>query len=104
GGVTPVPIPNTEVKPSRADGTSWETARESRSLPDTFCKGPWPRRPGVVRGLRFCTAKLRQLLGFRGGVEFDRAGLSVYSRGGSEPPWLRGPPGPGRAVPARVRR
>ena len=39
GGVTPVPIPNTEVKPSRADGTSRETARESRSLPDTFTEG-----------------------------------------------------------------
>src|SRR5712692_7245742 len=36
GGVTPVPIPNTEVKSSRADGTSRETARESRSLPDSF--------------------------------------------------------------------
>ena len=23
GGVPPVPIPNTEVKPSRADGTAW---------------------------------------------------------------------------------
>ena len=31
---TPVPIPNTEVKPFRADGTWLETARESRSLPD----------------------------------------------------------------------
>ena len=36
GGVTPVPIPNTEVKPSRADGTPRETAWESRSLPDTI--------------------------------------------------------------------
>ncbi len=34
GGVTPVPIPNTEVKLSRADGTPRETAWESRSLPD----------------------------------------------------------------------
>src|SRR5215510_3914198 len=34
GGVTPVPIPNTEVKPSRADGTWQETAWESRSPPD----------------------------------------------------------------------
>jgi hypothetical protein len=33
GGVTPVPIPNTEVKPTRADGTAREAARESRSLP-----------------------------------------------------------------------
>ena len=39
GGVTPVPIPNTEVKPSRADGTPRETAWESRSLPDFF-EGP----------------------------------------------------------------
>ncbi len=30
---TPVPIPNTEVKPATADGTVWETAWESRSLP-----------------------------------------------------------------------
>jgi hypothetical protein len=38
--VTPVPIPNTEVKPFSADGTWWETAWESRSLPDltkTLC-------------------------------------------------------------------
>ena len=31
----PVPIPNTEVKPLRADGTWLETARESRSSPDS---------------------------------------------------------------------
>ena len=34
GGVTPVPIPNTEGKPSCADGTWWETAWESRTPPD----------------------------------------------------------------------
>ena len=33
GGATPVPIPNTEVKSSWADGTAWATAWESRSLP-----------------------------------------------------------------------
>ncbi len=33
GGVTPVPIPNTEVKPSSADGTALETGWESRALP-----------------------------------------------------------------------
>ncbi len=33
-GETPVPIPNTEVKPFSADGTGGETLRESRSLPD----------------------------------------------------------------------
>ena len=31
----PVPIPNTEVKPQHADGTWLETARESRSSPDS---------------------------------------------------------------------
>src|SRR5438105_1751675 len=36
GGVPPVPFPNTEVKPTRADGTARETVWESRSLPD-FC-------------------------------------------------------------------
>jgi HEAT repeats len=33
GGVTPVPIPNTVVKPSRAHGTARVTAWESRSSP-----------------------------------------------------------------------
>jgi hypothetical protein len=33
GRVTPVPIPNTEVKPATADGTACEGAWESRSLP-----------------------------------------------------------------------
>ena len=32
--VTPVPIPNTVVKLCSADGTWWEAARESRSLPE----------------------------------------------------------------------
>ena len=32
-GVTPVPIPNTVVKPFRADDTWWEAAWESRSSP-----------------------------------------------------------------------
>jgi hypothetical protein len=32
-GDTPVPIPNTEVKPFSADGTAWETVWESRSPP-----------------------------------------------------------------------
>ena len=34
--VPPVPIPNTEVKPQHADGTWLETARESRSSPDSI--------------------------------------------------------------------
>ena len=35
----PVPIPNTEVKPQHADGTWLETARESRSSPDSILHG-----------------------------------------------------------------
>ena len=31
--VTPVPIPNTEVKLFSADGTAWETVWESRTSP-----------------------------------------------------------------------
>ena len=34
--VTPVPIPNTEVKPVGADGTARETAWESRKSPGLF--------------------------------------------------------------------
>ena len=37
---TPVPIPNTEVKLLCADGTAWETAWESRSLPKFIFKKP----------------------------------------------------------------
>src|SRR5690606_15789908 len=36
GGATPVPIPNTAVKPSSADGTARATERESRSVPENF--------------------------------------------------------------------
>ena len=35
-GVTPVPIPNTEVKPLSANGTVRETWWESRSLPGFY--------------------------------------------------------------------
>ena len=40
-GETPVPIPNTAVKPFSADGTAWATVWESRTLPRlkfTFAK------------------------------------------------------------------
>ena len=38
GRVTPVPIPNTEVKPAGADGTARVTAWESRKSPGLFKK------------------------------------------------------------------
>src|SRR5882672_10783563 len=52
--VTPVPIPNTEVKPDTADGTAWETVWESRSLPAVI----QTRTPDAhVRSIgRFCCA------------------------------------------------
>ena len=36
GGVTPVPIPNTEVKPSSADYTAAAMQWESKTLPEFF--------------------------------------------------------------------
>ena len=36
GGVTPVPIPNTEVKLTRADGIDTAGYRESRSVPGLY--------------------------------------------------------------------
>ena len=45
---TPVPIPNTAVKPLRADDTAWATAWESRTPPDPFSttakRPPFPGR------------------------------------------------------------
>src|SRR3989442_10163777 len=38
--VTPVPIPNTEVKPLGADGTARATAWESRKPPGLLIEGP----------------------------------------------------------------
>ena len=45
GGATPVPIPNTEVKSSRADGTAGATLWESRTLP-----GFWATNPHRIGG------------------------------------------------------
>ena len=47
-GVTPVPIPNTEVKPCCADDTAWETVWESRSSPKLFCNGPVSNEAGFL--------------------------------------------------------
>jgi hypothetical protein len=48
GGATPVPIPNTAVKPSRADGTALVTAWESRSPPGLETTMPGLISPGIV--------------------------------------------------------
>lgn len=46
GGVTPVPIPNTAVKPSRADDTAPERVWESRMSPE-FQKPPRRKARGL---------------------------------------------------------
>ena len=52
GGDPPVSIPNTEVKPSSADGTALRV-RESRTLPDFFEKPvPLLQGAGFLRDLR----------------------------------------------------
>ena len=43
GRVTPVPIPNTEVKPAGADGTARVTAWESRKSPGLLNRKGLPR-------------------------------------------------------------
>ena len=58
GGATPVPIPNTEVKSSRADDTAAARLWESRALPGSSkahgCVNPWafllgPSRTALTR-------------------------------------------------------
>ena len=55
----PVPIPNTEVKPQHADSTWLETARESRTSPDSIFGALREKRsflynenPRIVRGFQ----------------------------------------------------
>ena len=45
--VTPVPIPNTEVKPVGADGTARETAWESRKSPGLIRRSPLVNSSGL---------------------------------------------------------
>ena len=47
-GGTPVPIPNTTVKPCTADGTMLETAWESRRLPDFLKRIRRCGMPGLI--------------------------------------------------------
>ena len=56
GGATPVPIPNTVVKPSSADGTARETVWESRSTPGYFFKPALVFQSGF-----FCATGLKSI-------------------------------------------
>ena len=62
---TPVPIPNTEVKPFSADGTWLETARESRTLPDP--------KDDTPRGVLFFLALFVRISRFGRAEEIGRA-------------------------------
>ena len=54
-GATPVPIPNTEVKPLRADGTARAAVWESRSPPGLIiAKSPTSQ----LRGGAFCSVEM----------------------------------------------
>src|SRR5688500_16002239 len=64
GWVTPVPIPNTEVKPTTADGTACAGVWESRSLPGLFWGKPASTDAGFFflthTSLRGCNARLHR--------------------------------------------
>src|SRR5207245_5971681 len=61
GGVPPVPIPNTEVKPSRADGTArFPCGRVGRCR--NFIKDAPPRFIEAPRGVAFCGPHLCRYL------------------------------------------
>jgi hypothetical protein len=55
GGDTPVPISNTAVKPSSADGTRRATARESRTSPENLAKA---LRASTLGAFAFSRTKL----------------------------------------------
>src|SRR5215831_10446337 len=55
GRETPLPIPNREVKPARADGTRRATSRESRSPPIYLAKPAPLARASLVSGKVLCT-------------------------------------------------
>ena len=80
GGVTPVPIPNTEVKPASADGTWAETPWESRTPPDFSLRA----RPSGLARSSFWARLDRGPEGLRTPRESGGAGASV-------PSWLRLP-------------
>ena len=67
GGVTPVPIPNTAVKPVSADGTWGVAPWESRTPPEFLRQQPSALRGAVVApGGRWCWHRLTHGSGVRG--------------------------------------
>src|SRR3990170_6621940 len=82
GGVTPVPIPNTEVKPSRADDTMTERSWESRTPPEYIIRAHHPSDDGFF----YWCARQAALTGRftrPSAVAFD---FRVFGKGGSGRP------------------
>ncbi len=59
---TPVPIPNTEVKISSADGTAWATVWESKTLPGITKRAfPLEERPFICGPDMSCSIEIHVL-------------------------------------------
>jgi hypothetical protein len=77
--VTPVPIPNTEVKPLGADGTARATAWESRKPPGLLKRSPLRLR--LERAfLLFVEVRLIDVRPGSGDFRFRRIGAFVHAR------------------------
>src|SRR5207342_2851463 len=106
GRVTPVPIPNTEVKPATADGTACEGAWESRSLPGLFYQrledqplGPFPLYARSFRGSPqgFAQARTRSARYAKNGFDDSRMNVSAPAMSTARSP--RGLSRPSRSNP-----
>src|SRR6266567_5710667 len=78
GGATPVPIPNTEVKPSRADGTAGETLWESRTPPGLFF--PKPPLASRERGFHFFGMSMERDSTAHRGIDVDPSAAGAFDQ------------------------
>ena len=67
-GVTPLPIPNREVKPLGADGTIWVTVWESRTMPGFYFQS---RSEAIWNGTSFCAKRKPRAVDTTRGFFFD---------------------------------
>jgi hypothetical protein len=83
GGVPPVPIPNTEVKPSRVDATAAVRQWESRTLPG------YKQSPLVERSAGFCFSTTGQRVFLSGSCRQPARPSSLHPSPRGEPLTLR---------------
>ena len=103
GGDTPVPIPNTEVKPTCADGTWGVVPWESRSPPDFDRTGP----AAEWRGARFAfSGRVRTQIIGGSPLVLSALWLTMKSSGQNDPQAAQrpeaAPPVGGRCCPGTV--